>query len=218
MKNRRIDEAISEKSKYCYSNGVLINKLNIQVQNELDEIEASCTYLRLNALSKNQNNFQFNLYYYLNLHKYIFQDIYSFAGDIRDENISKRHPFCRPEYIVQYLKYLLEEMKENVRNIKTIDDYIRYLSYYYSEINLVHPFREGNGRTQREYFRQLVEYLNKYLPFNEMYLDYSIIDKNLKEMFMDGCIQSALTGDLEQLKNFFKMILKEKENKINKII
>jgi len=214
----RVEEALDEQSKYCYPNGVLINKLNIQDQEELDKVEASFTYLRLNRLIGTEGEFKFDLYYYLNLHKYIFQDIYSFAGDIRDENISKGLPFCRPEYIVQYLKYLLDEMKSKVRNIKTIDDYIDYLSYYFSEINLVHPFREGNGRTQREYFRQLVQYLNKYLPFEDLYLDYSLIKGDHKDMFMNACVNAAVTGDLNLLKDFFRLVLKKKVKENDKKI
>ena len=228
MKKTRIDEALESNSKNCYENGVLINKLGITNQEELDKVEASLTYLRLNMLSGKDNGFKFDYMYYLNLHGFIFQDIYPFAGEIRDENISKpvtfnfkgeikseTIPFCRPEFIVQYLKYLLDEMAKKVRNIKTKDDYIEYLSYYYSELNIVHPFREGNGRTQREYFRQLVEFLNNYLPLLDMKLDYSSIDETAKNNLMNGSIISAVNGDVTCLKEFFKIVLKEKNIETN---
>lgn len=219
----RVEEVLKNKSSYCYENGTLINKLGIKDKEELDEMEAALTYLRLCKIENEGFSFKFDPSYYLSLHKYIFQDIYDFAGEVRNENISKPVtfnfkgeikseiiPFCRPEFVFFCLKDLLEEMRKKARDIKSIDDYINYLSYYYSEINVVHPFREGNGRTQREYFRQLVEVLNKYLNLPEMYLDYSCITENDRNNLMQGCINSAASGDLTLLKEFFKAILKEK--------
>jgi cell filamentation protein len=209
--NKRIQEALSSESKYCYDNDVLINKLGITNQKELEEVEAAFTYLKLNNLAIKQNNFKFDLMYYLNIHKYIFDDIYPFAGEIRMENITKGNtPFCRPEYILRYLSFLLEEMSKKVKNIKTIDDYTSFLAYYYSELNLVHPFREGNGRTLREFLRQMVEYLNKYLPFDELELDYSKVDSALKDKLLDGSKLSATTGNTTLLKEFFESVLNYK--------
>lgn len=216
----RVEKVLENKSIYCYSNGVLKNKLNIKDKDELDKVEASLTYLRLRKLEENNFKFSFDIKYYLNLHQFIFQDIYDFAGEVRSENISKsvstygntsNIPFCRPEFIYTCLKDILEKMKKNALQIKTYDDYIEYLSYYYSEINIIHPFREGNGRTQREYFRQLVEVLNKYLPLNNMCLDYSDLNELNRNNLIQGCINSAFSGDLTLLKEFFKSTLKEKE-------
>ena len=112
--NRRLQEALENESTYCYENGVLINNLDIKDQKELDETEASITYLALNKLMLENQDFKFDVIYYLNIHKAIFSSIYLFAGDIRMENITKDNtPFCRPEYIVNYLSYLLEEMEKS---------------------------------------------------------------------------------------------------------
>jgi len=213
---RRIEEALSDKSKYCYDNGVLFNKLNITDQKEFDKVEASLTYLRINMLSQKDYKFSFDVNYYLSIHKYIFQDLYEFAGEIRSENITKGNtPFCRPEFVFNYLKYTLEELKKDIRKIDSFDKYVCFLSKYYGEINMIHPFREGNGRTLREYLRQLVEYLNNYLPLPSMYLDYSnISDENIKKIFIQGCIDSATHDDLTLLNEFFRIVLKEKQ--INK--
>ncbi|MBE6149947.1 MAG: hypothetical protein E7170_04425 [Firmicutes bacterium] len=218
----RVEKVLENKSIYCYSNGVLKNKLNIKDKEELDKVEASLSYLRLRKLEESDIRFSFDTKYYLQLHNFIFQDIYNFAGEIRSENISKsvkvningeteNIPFCRPEFIYTCLKEILEKMKKNALQIKTYDEYIEYLSYYYAEINIIHPFREGNGRTQREYFRQLVEVLNKYLPLNNIYLDYSDLNELNRNNLIQGCINSAFSGDLTLLKEFFKSTLKEKE-------
>lgn len=209
--NRRINEALNAKSKHTYENGVLINKLDIHNQEELDEVETSLCLLRLTNLSMQENRFAFDLMYYLNIHKYIFQDVYPFAGDIRDENITKGNtPFCRPEFIVNYLKYILDEMKKKTFKITSKEEYINFLSYYYSELNMVHPFREGNGRVLREYLRQMVKYLNNFLPLTSYELDYSNISKEVRENLINGSIIGAMTGDLTLLNRFFEVVLKEK--------
>ena len=137
--------------------------------------------------------------------------MYDFAGDIRNENITKGNtPFCRPEFIVNYLKYILEEMKKKALKINSREDYITYLSYYYGELNMIHPFREGNGRTLREFLRQLVEFLNKYLNLPDFELDYSNISQTTRDNLINGSIMSAANGDIELLKKFFEQVLKEK--------
>lgn len=212
MENMRIKEALNEKSIYTYDNGVLINKLDIKDQNELDEVEASLTCLRITNLSMQENRFSFDYMYYLNMHKYIFQDLYSFAGDIRSENITKgKTPFCRPEFIVAYLKSTLEEMKKKAIFIKSKEEYIKFLAYYYSEINVIHPFREGNGRTLREYLRQFVEYMNKYLLLPHLELNYSNISDETRMNLINGSIVSAANGDTTLLEKFFENTLKEKQ-------
>ena len=77
-------------------------------------------------------------------------------------------------------------------------------------MNIVHPFREGNGRIMREYLRQIVEFINKYLNFNYE-LDFSSVTEEDKNNLMNGSIMSAMTGDLELLNKFFNSMLKERE-------
>ena len=56
-------------------------------------------------------------------------------------------------------------MKNKISTINSRSDLVNYLAYYYGELNMVHPFREGNGRTLRTYFLLLVHELNKYISF-----------------------------------------------------
>jgi cell filamentation protein len=59
-------------------------------------------------------------------------------------------PFCAPEYIDSSLQRLFEELEENKwLEGSTLDEFLDYLSYLVSEINAIHPFREGNARTIR---------------------------------------------------------------------
>lgn len=212
MENQRIKQALNDKSKYTYDNGVLINKLDIQDQKELDELEASLTYLRLTSLSIQELKFSFDLTYYLAIHKYIFQDIYSFAGEIKDENISKGGiPFCRPEYVAIRMKETLADLRKKIIKVTTKEEYIKLLAYFYGEINAIHPFREGNGRTLREYLRQLVEVLNNYLPLPAFELDYSDVTEQMRYNLIQGSKDSACKFDYSLLELFFADVLKEKQ-------
>lgn len=213
--SNRVQEALSSQSKYCYPNSnVLINNFNIQNQENLNKAERNITALMLLKLQTSpipEANKLFSVEYFTDLHKQVFEHIYPFAGKIRNENMIKGNtPFCRPEFIYNYLNMLFEKMFEDVKKIKTKEDIITFLAYYYSEINIVHPFREGNGRIMREFLRQVVEFLNKVLNFN-FELDFSNVTEEDKENLMNGSISSAVTGNLDLLKKFFMNVLKEKE-------
>ena len=142
---------------YCYPNSdVLINKLNIHDTDKLLEVERKLTMLRLMDLLEKPISGKFDLEHLRNIHKYIFQDIYPWAGKIRTVDIAKSNMFCKVQFIKMQAKEIFGKLQK--------DDYLKQLSkekfakraaYYFSEINALHPFREGNGRTQRELIRQL---------------------------------------------------------------
>ena len=91
------------------------------------------------------------------IHKYIFRDIYPFAGKYRVEDMWKGETFFyKTEYIEENLTKLLEALKqENYLRELDIEVFPSRIAYYMSEMNMIHPFREGNGRTIREFMRQL---------------------------------------------------------------
>lgn len=212
--NNHLKEVFSKQSSYCYPNSdVLINKKGIKNQTELMEVEKSIVLLKLFNLQVNgfKNN-KFDVEHYLAIHKYLFEDLYSFAGKTRNENIKKGNtPFCRPEFIYNYLSYTLEEMNKKSRNINNLEELLDFLAYYYSEINIIHPFREGNGRVEREFFRQFVKHLNKNLSFGSFELDYSNITDDVRKYLIEGSIMSATKGDCSTLRLFFENVLKSME-------
>lgn len=91
------------------------------------------------------------------IHAYIFQDIYSFAGKFRTEDTSKgTTQFWRCEYIDVALTNLLKELKnEKYLRGKNKDEFANRVAYYFAKLNMIHPFREGNGRALRMFIRQL---------------------------------------------------------------
>lgn len=208
-----IQESLSNQSRYCYPNtDILINKLNIKNSEELDKVEKSLTLLRLTHLQMYGLNipFSFKVEYYLAIHHYIFQDLYSFAGDIRGENITKGNtPFCRPEFIFNYLNETLKQMEKDLYKLKDRESIVKYLAYYYQEVNIIHPFREGNGRVLREFLRQCVIYMNDILKTNYE-LDYSDLDSTDRENLINGSIIGAIKNDQTLLNRFFNKTLKDK--------
>lgn len=178
---------------YCYKNtNILVNKLNIKEQEKLNEIERKIVLAKLYELRQNKNIYNFDIKHFVGIHKFLFEDMYPFAGLFRTENIAKDNfSFAEWRYIESELERILNELKEENYLIGLNKENIaKRLSYYMAELNVLHPFREGNGRTIREFIRQLA-FKNNYL------LDLSNI--NPKEM-LDACIKSVLdTNDLEKI-------------------
>jgi cell filamentation protein len=92
------------------------------------------------------------------IHAYIFQDLYDWAGKPRQADfLSKAGTiFCRGEHIDAQAAELFGELKfENFLRELDKSQFMARLAYFMGEVNALHPFREGNGRTNREFFREL---------------------------------------------------------------
>lgn len=102
----------------------------------------------------------FDLVQLQDIHRFIFQDVYPFAGQIREENISKDFfSFASTQYILSYANELFKQLhQENGLVGLDIESFSERAAHYMAEINVLHPFREGNGRTQREFMRQLAQH------------------------------------------------------------
>ena len=147
---------------YCYPNSnVLVNKLNIHDNKKLATVERKLVLLKLYTLRQNNNIGKFDIQHFLSIHKFLFEDIYPFAGKIRSEDIAKdSFRFAKWEYIEDQLNELLNKLsKDNLKNLNK-EDMSKKLAYYMSELNVLHPFREGNGRTIREFIRE-VAFVNR---------------------------------------------------------
>jgi cell filamentation protein len=110
----------------------------------------------------------------LKIHKYVFSELYDWAGELRTVNIAKGNQFCNYEHLQMYTDGIFKKLKEEkcLLGVSALDMPVR-LTYYLSEINVLHPFREGNGRAQRIF----IEYLAQAAGF---YVDFSTVDS--KEM------------------------------------
>lgn len=142
-------------SKYCYPNSdVLINKLNITNQKDLYDAEVQLTSIRLQELQKNPIKGKYDFNHLKSIHRYIFQDLYEWAGKERTVEIGKGNLFCVTPYIQEYANSVFGKYYSQCYDAKdNFDDFIKVFADNYGDLNALHPFREGNGRTQREFAR-----------------------------------------------------------------
>ena len=194
--NKELYEA--RNSAYCYKGtNVLINLLNIRDNKTLQRAESRIVATKLFELRKNEMIGNFDVEHFIKIHKFLFEDIYPFAGKFRTENIAKGYfSFAEWEYIDTELRKLLEKLhKSNLLKNDTRAELVKDLAYYLAELNVLHPFREGNGRTIREFIRELA-YKNGYLldlqkvEPSEVYDAFlkSVIDTTDLENVIDKCL------------------------------
>ena len=156
---------------------VLKNKLGVTDKNELNELERKIVFKKLTYLGISPIKGNFDAHHFRMIHKFLFNDIYDFAGKYRTCTLAMpKCQFCEPENIESELNRVLSNLNEQVKNIISVDQYIYLLAPTYYELTVIHPFREGNGRTIREFFREFVETKNKELPF-DLKLDLTRIYK-----------------------------------------
>lgn len=135
------------------------------------------------------------------IHKYLFEDIYPFAGEIRKENIAKGNFRFAP---VMYLKNSLEYIDNMPQS--TFDEIIDK----YAEMNVAHPFREGNGRSTRIWLDLI---LKKELG---VVVDWSRVNKEdyllamerspVKTVEIKQLLKNALTDDINNRDVYMKGI------------
>lgn len=183
----------------CYPNTtILINKLNLRTQDELDFAEKRIVLANQIRIEKEQPFCNVDFEYYKRLHRQLFQTLYDWAGTVRTIDISKKGTaFCRASEI-EYLGTMQFQRLSNMNYFKKMNDInlIDELSDFYNNLNMLHPFREGNGRTQRLFLTLLL----RNIGYN---VDFSRCDRDL---LMIATIQAA-NGDLTMLKNVMKDLL-----------
>jgi len=187
------------KSRYFYSGtDTYINKFGIKDRELLMKVEADLTNQRLYELYCNPLKGDFSLEHLLKVHEYIFHDLYCFAGKIREENIQKDDTlFCDYLYISKNLSSKLNELKaENFLSSINFKEFIKRISYYYSELNIIHPFREGNGRAIREFIRTLG-------LRNKFYIEWK---ESLNKEHLEAVIYSVFV-DTTKLEGYFSKII-----------
>lgn len=142
---------------YCYpGSDVLINKLDIKEDDKLAEAEKVLSDLSLDDIEFSPP--PYNLDYFQSIHLQLFSDIYEWAGKIRTVDISKGNTrFCACQFIEREANKLFDDLaKANYFIHYTRDELIKAIAEFYVEINVVHPFREGNGRAQRILFEHII--------------------------------------------------------------
>ncbi|HFI0119406.1 TPA: Fic/DOC family protein [Streptococcus suis] len=193
-------EYLDSENQYTYPNSsVLINKLGITdpikaQRNEHLLVTKRLSYLRIKPIEIR------SIKDVLAVHHYLFQDLYSWAGQYRTVNISKSGNAFMPIQSFGASEIFLNKLIENFhQSAHSRSEVIQQLAEILDNLNYYHPFREGNGRTQREVIRSLA--LSKgYRAQIRVEADDAIY-----HLYMDGTVQ----GDLEILKQLFDKILEK---------
>lgn len=180
----------------CYEGTTcLVNKFGIKNEKQLSEIEADITFAKTSKLEEIPLKGNFDLEHYKSIHKFLFEDLYSWAGELRKINISKKGTnFANADELEYLCTECFQRLKENnyYRNTD-FDSFVENIVDLYCTLNILHPFREDNGRTERIFISQLIR-------FNGYDIDFSDIDT---DYLMFATIQSA-QGITDNLVNLFK--------------
>lgn len=160
MKDQEYDYFYDDEqdAKYCYpGTNVLKNKLDIRDLDRLHEAERDYSSVRQAELSNMGVTGDFSFKHLCSIHKQLFQDVYSWAGKTRTVDISKGTIFCLVQFIESQFDDLYRKLKKEnfLADIADEKEMGKRLAFYLGELNMIHPFREGNGRTQRIFIEQL---------------------------------------------------------------
>jgi len=183
---------------------VLKNKLGIEDQIELAKAEERITKIKAIKLFETGilNIFEVGTFKGLSqIHRYLFEDVYEFAGKIRTENISKSNfRFASAMYLEEALKQIDKMPQSNFDEI--IEKYV--------EMNIAHPFREGNGRSTRIWLDMI---LKKEIG---KVIDWSKVDKEdyllamerspIKNIEIKFLLQNAVTDRINDREVYMKGI------------
>lgn len=137
---------------------VLKNSRSIQDQAGLSRLEADATSRRIWQLERKPIRRALDAPHLKAIHRHIFQDVYPWAGEFRTVNIARpgQFYFALTEQIAPCLGNVLADLlRERSLAGKPADEFCNRAADYMGELNAIHPFRDGNGRTQREFIRQL---------------------------------------------------------------
>jgi cell filamentation protein len=137
----------------CYPGShVLINRLGIRQEDELALAEIELSQARVEAFEPDFDDM--SLRALQAIHRHLFQDLYSWAGELRTVDVSKGGTrFANATRIAPEADKLFRQLAaENYLIGMQRSQFAARLAHYYCELNVIHPFRDGNGRTQRLLF------------------------------------------------------------------
>jgi cell filamentation protein len=136
--------------------GVLRNRLGIVDADELTQVESDLTVVQMVELERRHLLGRYDLPHLQEFHRFLFGDIYDWAGELRTVTIAKADLFCLPENIASLSQEVFRALNRDdfLRGRERVE-FVEGLAEHLANVNAIHPFREGNGRTQRVFFGQL---------------------------------------------------------------
>jgi cell filamentation protein len=186
-------------------------------QESLDRAEANAVSARSILLQLNPPKGNFDSEHLKGIHSYLFQDVYTWAGHFRTIPLAKADyiqgggvtKFTAPDLIEQELKHALDTLAdEHYLEGFPRREFSRKVAALLSEINRIHPFRERNGRAQRQFVRQLADSLGYKLHFEvvskERLIQASILSANGDVAMMERLLDEI--SDTERIQPLAKVI------------
>lgn len=153
---------------YCYEGtSVLKNRLDLRTQAELEAFETAIVSQRAEEPLPAGNLDQ---PHYCALHRHLYQDVYDWAGESRTVRTSKGgNMFCYPENIAPQMTKLFGELARasHFRGLDA-DKFAEASAHFLAELNAIHPFREGNGRTQLVFLKLIATAAGHDVDFNRL--------------------------------------------------
>lgn len=158
----------------CYEGTTcLINKLDIRDEQKLSRIEADITFAKAAILETLTPEKPLDFEFYKHIHKFLFEDLYDWAGKLRTVNISKKGTQFCPVDELEELCFNCFCRLEKLNYFKDLskEKFIEEIVDFYCTTNMLHPFREGNGRTQRIFISKLIKYNGYEFDFSNINID-----------------------------------------------
>lgn len=193
---------INSLSADCYEGTTCLkNKLDIHDEQILSDIESEITFLKTVDLENNPISDTFDVNHYKAIHRYLFEDLYEWAGEFRQINISKKGTRFADYNELEDLCFRCFARLKSLNHFRNLpfNEFIENIVDLYCTLNFLHPFREGNGRTERVFINQLVEHCGYSISFSQ-------IDKDL---LMIATIQAS-QGVTDNLTEIFRKHIIEK--------
>lgn len=170
---------------------VLRNTLGIRDEATLADAEAEFAAVALEHIEIEAPPFDFD--YLRRLHRQLFGDVYEWAGSIRSVDISKGTTrFCTSRRIVPEADKVMQALDGLDLSHASRRETISHVAACFGELNLIHPFREGNGRTLRLFFEH-------FLVFHGHAVDWSKVER---DDWIAACI-AAVECDYAPLEEIF---------------
>ena len=187
--------SLNPSSDNCYEGTTcLVNKLGIRDEKRLSEVEAQITFAKAVMLEETPIDDDFGFEHFKKIHEFLLCDLYEWAGQVRTVDISKkRTKFLDASSIESIGTKCFAKVKDGYFEDLPFDEFVKRIAEFYNDVNYIHPFREGNGRTQRIYFTQLIRHYG---------YDINFADVDTDEL-MIATIQAS-SGVLDFLVEFFE--------------
>lgn len=141
---------------YCYpGTDVYRNKEGIRDKNELEQLERTASAWRLQTLP---HNLPITPAGYREIHRYMLQDVYDWAGQDRWVDTGRTGPFCKAAFIIPELekRFAAIHAEDNLRGVNP-ERFATRAAEHINELNAIHPFLDGNGRALRAFLEILAE-------------------------------------------------------------